>query len=232
MYSFLSGFVHSAWVFWDSSVLLCVNSSFVFNRWCVFYYMGIPSVVYPSPVLQHWSVFQGFFFNFLKKFYLLIYLWLCWVFVSVRGLSPVAESGGYSSSRRAGLSLSRPLLLRSTGSRRAGSVIVAHGPSRFAARGVLPDQGSNPRPRHRQADSQPLRHQGSSRFLLLQIQLLCTFMYQSLCGHMLCFPLSKYLSVEELHHLLGICSAFKETAKLFSKVFVPLHIFFSSVWEF
>ena len=112
MYSFLSGFVHSAWVFWDSSVLLCVNSSFVFNRWCVFYYMGIPSVVYPSPVLQHWSVFQGFFFNFFKKFYLLIYLWLCWVFVSVRGLSPVAESGGYSSSRRAGLSLSRPLLLR------------------------------------------------------------------------------------------------------------------------
>ena len=36
-------------------------------------------------------------------------------------------SGGHSSSRCAGLSLSRPLLLRSTGSRRAGSVIVAHG---------------------------------------------------------------------------------------------------------
>ena len=49
--------------------------------------------------------------------YLFIYLWLCWVFVSVRGLSPVVASGGHSSSQWAGLSLSRPLLLRSTGSR-------------------------------------------------------------------------------------------------------------------
>ena len=70
-------------------------------------------------------------------------------------------SGGHSSSRCAGLSPSRPLLLRSTGSRRAGSVVVAHGPSCSAACGVLPDQGSNPCPLHWQADSQPLRHQGS-----------------------------------------------------------------------
>ena len=42
---------------------------------------------------------------------LFIYLWLCWVFVSVRGLSLVAASGGHSSSWCAGLSLSRPLLL-------------------------------------------------------------------------------------------------------------------------
>ena len=48
-------------------------------------------------------------------------------------------------------------------SRRAGSAIVAHGPSRSAARGILPDQGSNPCPPHWQADSQPLRHQGSPR---------------------------------------------------------------------
>ena len=95
--------------------------------------------------------------------YLFIYFWLCWVFVSVRGFSLVVASGGHSSSRCTGLSLSRPLLLRSTGSRRAGSVIVAHGPSCSAACGILPDQGSNPRPRHWQADSQPLRHQGSSR---------------------------------------------------------------------
>ena len=51
--------------------------------------------------------------------------------------------------------------LRSTGSRRAGSAIVAHRPSRSAACGILPDQGSNPCPLHWQADSQPLRHQGS-----------------------------------------------------------------------
>ena len=93
--------------------------------------------------------------------YLFIYYWLCWVFVSVRGLSLFAVSRGHSSSRCTGLSLLQPLLLRSTGSRCAGSVVVAHGPSRSAACGILPDQGSNPCPLHWQADSQPLRHQGS-----------------------------------------------------------------------
>ena len=87
------------------------------------------------------------------KFYLFIYLWLCWVFVSVRGLSPVLAGGGHSSSQCAGLSLSRPLLLRSTGSRRAGSVIVAHRPSCSVACGIFQDQGSNPCPPHWQADS-------------------------------------------------------------------------------
>ena len=90
----------------------------------------------------------------------------------MRGLSPVAASGDHSSSRCAGLSLSRPLLLRSTGSRRAGSVAVAHGPSCSAACGIFPDRGSNPCPLHWQADSQPLRHQGSPSFFLY----LCLFM--------------------------------------------------------
>ena len=112
----------------------------------------------------------NFFFLNDLFIYLFIYLRLCWVFVSVRGLSLVAASGGRSSSRCAGLSLSRPLLLRSTGSRRAGSVVVAHGPSCSAACGIFPDQGSNPCPLHWQADSQPLRHQGSPRLLILIIQ--------------------------------------------------------------
>ena len=98
---------------------------------------------------------------FLNFIYLFIYLWLCWVFVSVRGLSLVAASGGHSSSWCAGLSLLQPLLLRSTGSRRTGSAIVAHGPSCSVACGIFPDQGSNPCPLHWQADSQPLCHQGS-----------------------------------------------------------------------
>ena len=106
-----------------------------------------------------------FFFN--KFIYLFIYFWLCWVFVSVRGLSPVVASGGHSSSRCAGLSLSQPLLWQSTGSRRAGSVIVAHGPSCSAACGIFPDQGSNSCPLHWQADSQPLRHQGSLLWSIL-----------------------------------------------------------------
>ena len=100
---------------------------------------------------------------FVCLFVLFIYFWLCWVFASVPGLSLVAASGGHSSSRCAGLSLSRPLLLPSTGSRSAGSAIVAHGPSCSAACGILPDQGSNPCLLYWQADSQPLRHQGSPK---------------------------------------------------------------------
>ena len=79
----------------------------------------------------------------------------------MQGLSLVAASGGHSSPWCAGLSLSRPLLLQSTGSRSAGSVVVAHGPSCSAACGIFPDQSSNPCPLHWQADSQPLCHQGS-----------------------------------------------------------------------
>ena len=117
------------------------------------------NVQYMVIIINNTVLFVFFFLTF--GFYLFIYLWLCWVFVSVRGLSLVAASGGHSSSRCAGLSLSWPLLLRSTGSRRTGSVIVAHGPSCSAARGIFPDQGLNPCPLHWQADSQPLRHQGS-----------------------------------------------------------------------
>ena len=108
-------------------------------------------------------------FVFFLSFFL--YLWLCWVSVSVRGLSPVAASRGHSPSRCAGLSLSRPLLLRSTGSRRAGSAIVAHGPNCSAACGILPDQGLNPCPLHWQADSQPLCHQGSPVFFFLRFHI-------------------------------------------------------------
>ena len=119
------------------------------------------SVLWLFPKSRIYSRTILFFFFFNKFIYLFIYFWLCWVFVSVRGLSPVAVSGGHSSSRCVGLSLSRPLLLRSTGSRRAGSVVVAHGLSCSVACGIFPDQGSNPCPLHWQADSQPLRHQGS-----------------------------------------------------------------------
>ena len=79
----------------------------------------------------------------------------------------VAASGGHSSSLCAGLSLSRPLLLRSTGSRCAGSVAVAHGPSCSMACGIFPDQVLNPCPLHWQADSQPLRRQGSPKMSFL-----------------------------------------------------------------
>ncbi|XP_060163019.1 polycomb protein SCMH1 isoform X5 [Globicephala melas] len=59
-------------------------------------------------------------------------------------------------------------LNHSRGSRRAGSAAMAHGPSCSAACGILPDRGTNPCPLHRQADSQPLRHQGSPSQLLFK----------------------------------------------------------------
>ena len=84
----------------------------------------------------------------------------------VQAFSSCSKRGGYSSLRCTGFSLSRPLLLRSTGSRHAGSVVVAHGPSCSVACGIFPVQGSNPCPLHWQADSQPLRHQGSPMGIL------------------------------------------------------------------
>ena len=74
----------------------------------------------------------------------------------------------HSSSRCVGLSLLRPLLSQSTGSRHASSVIVDHGPICSAACGIFPDQGSNLCPLNWQADSQPLRHQGSPKFTILK----------------------------------------------------------------
>ena len=47
------------------------------------------------------------------------------------------------------------------------SVVVAHELSRSAECGILPDQGSNPCPLHWQADSQPLHHQGSPKYNIL-----------------------------------------------------------------
>ena len=72
------------------------------------------------------------------------------VFIAVRGPLTIAA-----------------VLLRSTGSKRAGSVIVAHGPSCSVACGIFPDQGSNPCSLHWQADSQPLRHQGRPSIVFL-----------------------------------------------------------------
>ena len=108
------------------------------------------------------------------SFFLFVYLfWLRWGFSAVCGLSLVAASEGYSSLQCMGFSSWWLHLLRSTGSRcvgfcscgswasvvvahgfqRAGSVAVAHGPSRSAACGIFPDQGSNLCLLHWQADS-------------------------------------------------------------------------------
>ena len=104
-------------------------------------------------------IFSMVYFLINLYFYFFIF-WLCWVFVSVRGLSLVAASGGHSSSHCAGLSLSQPLIsehrlqtprLSSCGSR-AQLLCAMWDP---------PRPGLEPVSLHWQADSQPLCHQGS-----------------------------------------------------------------------
>ena len=51
-------------------------------------------IILPRPVFP-FCLFIYFYF---------IYFWLCWVFIAVRGLSPVAVSGGYSSLQCVGFS--------------------------------------------------------------------------------------------------------------------------------
>ena len=64
-------------------------------------------LIFPSACLNFKCIFLNALFTLFV--YLFIYFWLCWVFISVQGLSLVVASGGHSSSRCAGLSLSRPL---------------------------------------------------------------------------------------------------------------------------
>ena len=86
----------------------------------------------PTPSLKNPEFFNIVQLRF-KQFFLNIYLfylfifWLCWVFVAPHGLSLVAASRGYSSLRCVGFSLRWLLLLRSMGSRRTSSVVVARG---------------------------------------------------------------------------------------------------------
>ena len=95
----------------------------------------------------------------------------------MRGLSLVAASRGYSLLWCVGFSLRWLLLLWSTGSRcvgfsSCGLWALEHrlrscGPRTCSETcGIIPDQDSNPCPLHWQADSQPLRHQGSPQVIL------------------------------------------------------------------
>ena len=78
----------------------------------------------------------------------------------MHGLSLVAASGGYSSlwcagSHCGGFSCCGAWALGAQASVvwLAGSVVVAHGLSCSTARGIFPDQGSNPCPLNWQVDS-------------------------------------------------------------------------------
>ena len=97
-----------------------------------------------------------------------------------RAFSSCGKRGPLFTAVRGPLTI-RPLLLRSTCSRRAGSVVVAHGPSCSAACGIFPDQGLNPCPLHWQADSQPLCHQGSPHCGLICISLIMLSIFSCAC---------------------------------------------------
>ena len=98
------------------------------------------------------------FFNALFTLFIYLFLAVLGLHFCARAFSSCGKRGPLFIAVRGPL---WPLLLWSTGSRRAGSAVVAHRPSCSAACGIFPDQGSNPCPLHWQADSQPLRHQGS-----------------------------------------------------------------------
>ena len=99
-----------------------------------------------------------------------------------RAFSSCGEQGPLFIAVRGPLTITASLV-GSTGSRRAGSVVVAHGPSCSTACGIFPDQGSNPRALLWQADSQPLRHQGSALmiFKLSALKAHCPCSYIEKC---------------------------------------------------
>ena len=142
------------------------------------------------------------FFFFFLFFILFIYFWLCWVFIAACELSLVAASRGCSSLRCVGSSSQWLLLLRNTGSRRAGFSSCGTRAQQLWLAGSraqtqqlwctglvaqctgmwdLPGPGLKPKcSLHWQADSQPLHDQGSplhyyydlSKYILLNNLLL------------------------------------------------------------
>ena len=107
---------------------MCARAS-AFSERLVIPYLSLSSPL--SPLCpSHYYFFL--FFIFINKVFiffinLFIYFWLHWVFVAAHGLSLVVASGSYPSLWCAGFSLRWLLLLRSTGSRCAGSAVVACG---------------------------------------------------------------------------------------------------------
>ena len=112
-------------------------------------------------------LFTGFlscvcFFSFFEN----TYFWLHRVFIAVLELLPVVENRGCSLWRRGHFSLRQLLSLRAQalgahGLRRCSSRVPEHRLRRPVARGILPDQGSNPCLLPWQVDSLPLNQQGS-----------------------------------------------------------------------
>ena len=83
-------------------------------------------------------------------------------------LSLVAESGYYSLVVVCGLLISVASLVEHGLKGAKAFIVVVHGLSCPAAREIFPEEGSNLCPLHWQVDSQPLNHQRSSWYTLIQ----------------------------------------------------------------
>ena len=97
------------------------------------------------------NFFKGFVFSTFKT---LIYFWLLWVSAAVRASSSCSGRASGCGARLWGAQASAVAWAR----------YCVHGLTRSAACGTFPDQGSNPCPLHRQADSHSLYHEGSPPF--------------------------------------------------------------------
>ena len=122
----------------------------------------------------------SFFFFFYKCIYLYTYFWLCWVFLAALTFSSCGARGLGSFSCCGAWALgcvgfrncsARAQQLRLPASS-AGSVVVEHLLSCFAACGIFLDQESNTCLLHWQVYSLPLSHWGSPLNLFLASELL------------------------------------------------------------
>ena len=109
----------------------------------------------------------------------LFYFWLLWSFF-LMDFALVAASRNYS-------------LVEAPGLQSTGSVFVAHGLSCSVGCGIFLDQGSNPCPRHWQAGSLPLSHQGRPRRVIFLKGGFWEIICIKLCSFLLFFILRKFL---------------------------------------
>ena len=100
--------------------MLCLDSFFFFVCISVIDFWFAVTMRFWYSNLYVYDYFNLFIYFFKNLFILVIYFWLCWVFVVAHGLSLVVASGGYSSLWCVGFSLLCLLLLHSMGSRHAG----------------------------------------------------------------------------------------------------------------
>ena len=124
-----------------------------------------------SHLILFYFILFIYFFKEVILFFFFLNFGFIYLFMAVLGLRFCARA--FSSCGKRGplfITVCGPLII-------AASLVAEHRlqtrrlsncgsrPSCSVACGILPDQGSNPRPLHWQADSQPLRHQGSPLFL-------------------------------------------------------------------